>query len=391
MFRVRSARSSHSKMSRWASRCWSVRTATRSASWSSPEEGADPVQHQLGSLLDDPVADAVDQLDLEIAYAVGISVGQNSGVITGSSVPCQPADRHLDASVVILAAHPAQHLPGLKAAIPPRTGLRVPGLPHAFDVHADVLLGQPKPPPARAPQERTASRIADDPRADDRQHIGIWYQNRQMLRSAERLGFTQGATVFTPKKPVTFVRMAQHHDERDRSAPVVGDKLHRRHTQVIENGRQDPRPSRPWCSRARRRAPPRTAQVGAQHPVAVGGQRSDQVVPLPPVLRESRAPASPPAHRRARRRRHGSSRPDGTARSTYLCSTPSRAGIVTMDREGSGRRRLGQEPLDIRREAATQIVLMQPEHLVRRLDVSQPAALVARQIVGDCAVRASVR
>ena len=34
--------------------------------------------------------------------------------------------------------------------------------------------------------------------------IGIWYQNRQMLRSDERLGVTQGAEVFTPMKPVTF-------------------------------------------------------------------------------------------------------------------------------------------------------------------------------------------
>ena len=57
-----------------ASRSWSARTATRSGFWSSPEERADPVQHQLGSLLDDPVANAVDQLDLEIACAVAISV-----------------------------------------------------------------------------------------------------------------------------------------------------------------------------------------------------------------------------------------------------------------------------------------------------------------------------
>lgn len=34
--------------------------------------------------------------------------------------------------------------------------------------------------------------------------IGIWYQNRQILRTARRSRFTQGATVFTPKNPVTF-------------------------------------------------------------------------------------------------------------------------------------------------------------------------------------------
>ena len=37
------------------------------------QERAQPVQHQIGALLDDPVPDAVDQLDLEIAYVRRIS------------------------------------------------------------------------------------------------------------------------------------------------------------------------------------------------------------------------------------------------------------------------------------------------------------------------------
>ena len=45
--------------------------------------------------------------------------------------------------------------------------------------------------------------------------------------------------------------------------------------------------------------------------------------------------------------------------------------------------RLCQEPFDVRREAGTQIVLRQPEHLVLRFDVSQSATLVACQIAGD--------
>src|ERR1700761_1085933 len=40
------------------------------------EEGAQPVQHQIRSLFDDPVADAVDQLDVEIVDVLGISVDQ---------------------------------------------------------------------------------------------------------------------------------------------------------------------------------------------------------------------------------------------------------------------------------------------------------------------------
>ena len=40
-------------------------------------------------------------------------------------------------------------------------------------------------------------------------------------------------------------------------------------------------------ARVGRRTPPRATQVGAEHPVAVGGQRTDQLVPLPPVLREA--------------------------------------------------------------------------------------------------------
>jgi hypothetical protein len=38
------------------------------------KEGPDPVEHQLGSLLDDPVANAVDELDLEIADAIAVRV-----------------------------------------------------------------------------------------------------------------------------------------------------------------------------------------------------------------------------------------------------------------------------------------------------------------------------
>ncbi|KAF0962323.1 hypothetical protein MLGJGCBP_04553 [Rhodococcus sp. T7] len=35
------------------------------------------------------------------------------------------------------------------------------------------------------------------------------------------------------------------------------------------------------------RAPTGTAQIRAQHPVAIGRQRTDQLMPCPPVLRET--------------------------------------------------------------------------------------------------------
>src|SRR5271166_370229 len=142
IFRGRSARSSHWKTFSWASRSWSVRKATRSASWSSPdarrsqiathkprtrhapekrrrslcfgvEKGADAVQDQLRALVDYPVADAVDQLNLEIADAVRISVGQirRNHRIVGAS---QPTNRYIYANVTELAAHPCQHLPVLE-------------------------------------------------------------------------------------------------------------------------------------------------------------------------------------------------------------------------------------------------------------------------------------
>src|ERR1700683_257311 len=62
-----------------------------SASSSNLEKRPDPVEYQLGSLRDDPVSYAVDQLDLEIAYVVAISVGQIRGDhrIFGT---CQPAN-----------------------------------------------------------------------------------------------------------------------------------------------------------------------------------------------------------------------------------------------------------------------------------------------------------
>jgi len=81
--------------------------------------------------------------------------------------------------------------------------------------------------------------------------------------------------------------MPQHHDERDRPTPVVGHQLHRPDVQPIEHGRQVVGHLVLQIARARRRTPPRAAQVGAQYPVAVGGQRADQLVPLPPVFRKA--------------------------------------------------------------------------------------------------------
>jgi hypothetical protein len=70
------------------------------------QEGAQPVQHQIGALLDDPVPDAVDQLDFEIAYVLRISAQQIrcEHRILGAT---QPADRDLDGNVVEFAAQPA--------------------------------------------------------------------------------------------------------------------------------------------------------------------------------------------------------------------------------------------------------------------------------------------
>jgi hypothetical protein len=87
------------------------------------------------------MSDAGDQLNLEIADVLGISVGQIRGDhrIVGTG---QPANRNLDPGVFVFAAHPGQHALGLEGAIPPRTGLGMARLAHALDVEPDVFLGK---------------------------------------------------------------------------------------------------------------------------------------------------------------------------------------------------------------------------------------------------------
>jgi hypothetical protein len=90
-----------------------------------------------------------------------------------------------------------------------------------------------------------------------------------------------------PKKPGHLLRMAQHHDERDRPAPVVGGEFDGRDAQAIQDDGEVVGHVVLAIAAAGRRTPARAAQVRAQHPVAVGGQRNDQFVPLPPVLGEA--------------------------------------------------------------------------------------------------------
>src|SRR6516225_1220737 len=149
--------------------------------------------------------DPVDQLDLEIAYAIGISVQQIRGEhrVFGAA---QPADRHVDANVVILAPHPAHHLLSLKRAIPPRTGHRVPGLAHAFDVEADVVLGHHESatdPRSQQPIEPGFG-ITDQPRTDHRQHYRDLIPEPPDVAEHREVRLKNGAAVFMPKKPVTF-------------------------------------------------------------------------------------------------------------------------------------------------------------------------------------------
>ena len=151
-----------------------------------------------------------------------------------------------------------------------------------------------------------------------------------MLRMLDKSRLTQGAHGVDPKEAGHLFRMAQHHDERDRSAPVVGDQLHRVDAQLVEHGRQIVGHLVLGVARARRRAPARAAQVGTQHPVAVGGQRADQLVPLPPVLREA-------VHEHDRRAigRSGVGDMDRDAVTQLYVPVfhkggPSNAGIVTM-------------------------------------------------------------
>ncbi|CKU44368.1 Uncharacterised protein [Mycobacterium tuberculosis] len=67
----------------------------------------------------------------------------------------------------------------------------------------------------------------------------------------------------------------------------MGHQLDLGHTQAVQNRSQIVSHLGLGIPRAGRRTPARAAQVGTQHPVAVGGQRADEVAPLPPVLREA--------------------------------------------------------------------------------------------------------
>ena len=49
-----------------------------------------------------------------------------------------------------------------------------------------------------------------------------------------RSRLTQGPDGVDPEEAAHLFRMAQHHDERDRSAPVVGDQLHLVDAQAIQ-------------------------------------------------------------------------------------------------------------------------------------------------------------
>ena len=141
-------------------------------------------------------------------------------------------------------------------------------------------------PPASGPQV-TALRISDHPGADNREHHRDLVPEPPDVAQRRETGRHPGRRGVHAHEAGHLRRMAQHHDERDRAAPVVGDKLHGVDAQVIENGGQVLGHLVLGVAGPGRRAPAGTAQIGAQHPVTVGSQRSYQVMPLPPVLREA--------------------------------------------------------------------------------------------------------
>ncbi len=135
------------------------------------------------------------------------------------------------------------------------------------------------------------------PRPDDRQQHRDLVPEPPRVTDRREVAFDIGRGRVETEEAGHLFGMAQHHDERDRTTPIMGHQLHRPHAQPVQHGRQVVghvvlQVARPW-----RRTPTGTAQIGTQHPVSVGGQRSDQLVPLPPVLRE----AVDQHHRRALR------------------------------------------------------------------------------------------
>ncbi len=78
--------------------------------------------------------------------------------------------------------------------------------------------------------------------------------------------------MFTPKSPVCFSGMAQHHDERDRPTPIVEPPA-TAHTQAVQNRSRSS--SRSVLVYRERGAELQPAPLGSGRAVAVGGQRAD--------------------------------------------------------------------------------------------------------------------
>ena len=81
--------------------------------------------------------------------------------------------------------------------------------------------------------------------------------------------------------------MADDHDDRDRATPVVCDEPHRPDVEAIQHRREIICHVGLEVVVVGSGAPAGTPQIRAQHAVAVSRQWRDQLVPLPPVLREA--------------------------------------------------------------------------------------------------------
>jgi hypothetical protein len=81
------------------------------------EEFPKSIEHQLRSLIDDPVPDVVNRLDLEIGHSFFIAAQQCRGdhwVLH----PVQPAHWDIDTCVRIFTAQPTELFPALRSAVP---------------------------------------------------------------------------------------------------------------------------------------------------------------------------------------------------------------------------------------------------------------------------------
>ncbi len=81
--------------------------------------------------------------------------------------------------------------------------------------------------------------------------------------------------------------MSQQQIPRNWSTPIVRHDPHRGDADPVEHDREVICHIGLVVAIIGRRAPPGTAQIRAEHAVAVGRERSDQLLPRPPILRET--------------------------------------------------------------------------------------------------------